>query len=186
MVFSTQSSKSRPDKADSPPTLAIVVACSLFAALLMLSGCTGASSEAHISEAVFDPDTRMLEANLDIKLSAIALDALDHGIPIVLEFDIRPDQGRPQPVRWQLSYLPLMRRYQLLIEDSQPRFFSSRVQLLAALDRFRVQLNSDVAVSGELRLRIDPAALPAPMRLPALLEPGWRIKVEAALWQSIR
>lgn len=127
----------------------------------------------------------MLEANLDITLSPVALDALDHGIPIVLEFAIDPDHGHSQYVRWTLSYLPLMRRYQLLVDGSAPRFFSSRVQLLAALDRFRIQLNNGLSAPGEIRVRLDSAALPAPMRLPALLEPGWRIRAEPARWQTM-
>ncbi len=126
----------------------------------------------------------MLEADLDIELSPIALDALDHGIPLLLEFDIRPLAGPRQKARWELSFLPLMRRYQLLIDGSAPRFFSSRVQLLAALDRIRIQLNDGSGGSGQIRLRLDTSALPAPMRLPALLESGWRLRADAADWQT--
>lgn len=152
----------------------------------LLAACSGAEGDATISHAIFDPQTRMLEADLDINLSQIALDALDHGIPLVLEFDIRPDAGPRQKVRWELSFLPLMRRYQLLIDDSAPRFFSSRVQLLAALDRIRILLTDASASSGQIRLRLDTSALPAPMRLPALIESGWRLRAPAAEWQTSR
>jgi hypothetical protein len=95
----------------------------------------------------------------------------------------------PATTRWiELRYFPLSRRYQLRetgIDDV--RSFATPGYLIAALGSLRINLPAafaDLPASTPLQLsaRIDPAALPGALRLPALFEPAWRLSARDFAW----
>lgn len=160
----------------------------LFAALLLtvviLSGCGASNNHARIIDAAVNRQSNALEATIELQPSPVLLDALDHGIPLVFEFSVAVDAGPHQNSRWELSFLPMAHRYRLLIDAGSPRFFSNRVELLAALDHVRLPLPATNSVAGTLGMRLDTSALPAPLRLPALFDPDWRLKSPTIRWGS--
>ena len=134
-------------------------------------------------------DAGALAARLEWRPDARVLEALDNGI--ALQFDIGlKAQG---PANWigrstlaaqtrhlQLRYFPLSRQYQLRDLDlNQARSFSSRALALAALEDLRLPLPEwRVAGAAELyrlQIALDRDALPGALRLPALLQPAWRL-----------
>lgn len=140
--------------------------------------------------------TATLELGLDCRLSGPAQDALEHGIPITLQVDLaagRWPQARMQTRRLELRYFPLSRRYQLReigangAGGAEARSFVTPAYLFAALGALRFELPadfSDLPPATPLRVsaRLDPAALPGPLRLPALFEPAWRLASPEYAW----
>lgn len=172
----------------------------LFAALALLGGCgllaeqqPGSLGVRQAQRVVVGTGAR-LELALDCRLSGPMQDALDHGIPIVLEVDVRAGRwprtlASAQP-RIELRYFPLSRRYQLrAIGSDDVRAFATQAYLVAALGSLRLGLPATfVTLPPDTPLRvsvaIDPAALPGALRLPALFEPAWRLASAETTWPA--
>jgi len=129
----------------------------------------------------------------ELELSTQALEALEHGVTLTirLEMELRSDSnmiaGSKDVRDFQLRYLPLSERYQLLEEDSgESRAFSRLRHLLAAMNDFSVQMATGPLPSGsyELRTRIslDERRLPTPMQLPAWFSSQWQHDSEWSVW----
>ena len=135
-----------------------------------------------------------LELGLDCRLSGPMRDALDHGIALTLQIDVRAGRWPATKARAQrrieLRYFPLSRRYQLRELDSgDVRSFAASAYLIAALGALRIELPSAFATlpaSTPLRVSVtlDPAALPGALRLPALFEPAWRLAAADYAWST--
>src|SRR5690606_30986044 len=125
-----------------------------------------------------------LDLSLDCRLSGPMQDALDHGIPIVLEVDVRagrwPHRLAAARPRIEMRYFPLSRRYQLRAQGSDDvRAFATQAHLVAARGSVRLALPAPcAALPPDTPLHVsvasDPAALPGALRLRALFEPAWR------------
>jgi hypothetical protein len=134
----------------------------------------------------------LLQLGLDCHLSGPMQDALDHGIPITLRIDVRagswPRTLAATTQRVELRYFPLSRRYQLRETDPDDvRSFAMPAYLIAALGSLRLGLprefaNLPAATPLQVSARIDPAALPGALRLPALFEPAWRLAAKDYAW----
>lgn len=149
--------------------------------LLVTASCS-AQRHAHLSDAAIDSQSGTLTASLDLDLSRVHIEALEHGVPLVLVFTLTPVSGQQVASRWRLSYLPMSRRYELLVDQASPRYFPSRVQLIASLDRVRFPLANPGLRTGTLRMHLDVGALPAALRLPALFDSNWWLRSETIRW----
>lgn len=172
--------------------LALVLSMAAFA------GCSALAQQASGALAVRDArisvtgGKAMLELGLDCRLSGPMQDALDHGIPLTLRIGLRAGSAyaaRAAAVRRvELRYFPLSRRYQLReLEAADVRTFASPAYLVAALGSLRIDLPTQFAAlpAGEslrVAVRLDPAALPGALRLPALFEPAWRLAAADYSW----
>ena len=135
-----------------------------------------------------------LELGLDCRLSGPMQDALDHGIPLTLQIDVRagrwPIPKASAARRIELRYFPLSRRYQLRELDSgDVRGFASPAYLVAALGALRIELPAAFAslpatTPLQVSAKLDPAALPGALRLPALFEPAWQLAAPAYAWNE--
>ena len=164
---------------------------------LALAACAGGGDapRARIVEArlVADPEP-VLEAELELVLSRVMLDALAQGIPLVLTLraEARDDAATLVESRTMtLRYLPLARRWQLSDAAGDERHYARRAQLLAALDRVRVPLPEPWRAfvrDGELSLTLgfDRSALPGPLRIPATLRRDWRFPDATLAWHAGR
>lgn len=177
-----------------------LIACLLLLVLAAaLAGC-GALEEqkpgslivrsAHV---VADGAASMLELALDLRLSGPMQDALDHGIPLTLDVDLRsgrwPHANRAER-RIELRYFPLSRRYQLREKESEDvRSFATPAYLIAALGSLRVPLPATFsglpsATPLRVSVRLDPTTLPGALRLPAVFEPAWRLTSGVHAWAA--
>jgi Domain of unknown function (DUF4390) len=131
-------------------------------------------------------DGTHLIAQLRLQFSDTMFDALEHGVPLTLNFRIQRAHLIERRAL-QLRYAALtdafeIRTFELgkietkavLNSLNSVRSFSSRAQLEAALDQVDFTLLPDSASDCVLELHLDTASLPAPLRLPALLESQWR------------
>jgi len=150
-----------------------------------LSGCGQSHGEAGVFNRLdvnaFAIRNQLVVAKLRVRLSATVAKALDRGIPLglILEADFGVDRAGFWQAPIVLNYHALTRQYQLILPTGAgvTRTFPSRRALLAALRRsVRFELPGDLVAGKPLRarLRLDRAALPAPLRLPAYVMPSWQ------------
>lgn len=139
-----------------------------------------------------------LELGLDCRLSGPAQDALEHGIPITLQVRLAAGSWphvQEQLRRIELRYFPLSRRYQLRetglndASSADPRSYATPAYLFAGLTALRFELPTqfaDLPAATPLRVsaRLDLAALPGPLRLPALFDPAWKLEATEYAWTA--
>lgn len=160
----------------------------LVLAVIMLSACSASEDrpQLHLSRASIATEGRgaMLDVDLHFQPSALQLEALEHGVPLIL--DLRVSSGRGAPVvstQLGLRYFPLSRRYQLHTGAVGDRSFALRGYLLDALQRLHLPLPHDPCVGVgpcQVEVRLDYSRLPGALRLPALLRSEWRVPVARA------
>ncbi len=132
----------------------------------------------------------------DLKISQQASEALEHGVSlsIRLEMELHNDNNmivvRRVTRYFQLRYLPLSERYQLLDEETgNLQVFSRLRHLFAAIGNLDVQLQTGPLPPGnyELRTRIslDESRLPSPMQLPAWFSSQWQHDSEWSTWPFV-
>jgi hypothetical protein len=167
------------------------VRCLLLPWLLLLGACHGGGS-IESARIVRTPEP-VLDASLRLRPSTQMLAALDRGVALTLRLRLRTVDAMPAldtSRRIELRYLPLAQQYQLRDLDSgQMRYFARQPQLLAALDRVRLPLDASWAGLADgtictLALALDVNALPAPLRLPALLSSSWRMNPPEHRWTA--
>lgn len=142
---------------------------------LLLAACADPQGS-RIRAATLDGGDLVLD--LDLRFTETQMQALEHGIPLRLAVHLG---GAAADVAIDLRYSPLSRQYELALpSDAGARVFSSRARLLAALDR--VVVNDVGAARGEARVELVSSALPAPLRLPALIDRDWRLATPAHAW----
>ena len=159
-----------------------------FTAALALIGCSAEPQYISIesADARFVTGGASVRVTQTVNLSASAREALRNGVPITLRIDVALHRGNDSAAavrdahRYEIRYLPLSEHYQLAgpgerILGTYPRLRHA----LAELQRVEVPLATDIApstiASVRVRTRLDPHRLPAPMRLPALVNPDWRV-----------
>ena len=135
-------------------------------------------------------DGTQLDLDIDCQLNGPMSDALEHGIPLTLGIEVEA-AGRaapPQRLAFELRYFPLTRRYQLREADGGAvRSFSAYGSLFDALGAVRMPLPDAFAklpagTRVRVRVGLDHGALPGPLRLPAILEPAWRLVAPEYAW----
>jgi hypothetical protein len=170
---------------------------STLALVALLAGCEVLRDQApgklliREAELVAVAEGPRLELDLDCQLNGPISDALEHGIPITLEVRLHASgvQGTAQDHRQvELRYFPLTRRYQLRdVSTGELRSFAAFAYLTDALAVLHLPLPdqfSKLPAGTRLSLEVglDHAALPGALRLPALLEPAWRLSAPEYVW----
>ena len=168
-----------------------VTASALLFGVALLAGCAGTSTSTPraqiVSARIENAPAPQLVADLKLAFSPEMLEALDRGIALTLELDVRAEDRSLAGVTRSLTlrYLPLAQRYQLRDDSGAERSFARRSQLLAALDRVRITLPDEWArppARARLDLALDRSALPGPLRLPALYRRAWRFRADGYAW----
>ena len=118
-----------------------------------------------------------LQLAMSIELGPRATEALQAGLMLAFDVDWQLADGRELHQSLALRYSPLLRSYQLAIGNGQPQTFILRNALLAAMENALLRWPDAAACAatcgGRVRVRLDPAQLPAPLRLPALFDSDW-------------
>ncbi|GIX32380.1 MAG: hypothetical protein KatS3mg125_0336 [Lysobacterales bacterium] len=118
----------------------------------------------------------ILRVRLGLEPSPPIRAALEHGIPLTIEWSLEPARGQRLVRRLRLQRSPLLRRY-VLEEEGQSggRSFQHLNALLAAVEQQEFVLGPAEESPLGLRVRLVREALPPPLQLPALLDPEWRL-----------
>lgn len=180
------------------PALVVLVSCALLAGCGVVAQQVPGTLAVRSAALTTNIGGAALELGLDCRLSGPMQDALDHGIPITLQIDLRAGRW-PHVIavaqrRIELRYFPLSRRYQLREpardgDADDVRSFPTPAYLVAALGSLRLGLPATFAAlpaATPLRVsaHIDPAALPGALRLPAFFEPAWRLDAKDHAWTA--
>lgn len=175
----------------------------LLPALFSVFGATGASAAQppgiEVRRAVVVPveEAYVLDADIDIMLSAPLEDALHKGIPLyfLLEFELVRsrwywfnDKAVTLQQQYRLSYNALTRQYRVGVGAFYQNFvaLSEALQFLSKVRR-REELESGALSKGStytagLRLRLDTSQLPRPFNLNALGSREWSLGSDWYRW----
>jgi hypothetical protein len=142
----------------------------------------------------------LLSANIDYRLSAAALEALQNGVPLTIELEIQVLEA-PWLMVWEKEVANLRERYsiqyhalseQYLVENLNTgvqRNFPTRDAALEALGTVvdLPMLDKNLLAPGKryvgrMRARLDIEALPLPLRPLAYLSSQWRLQSAWYQW----
>ena len=140
-----------------------------------------------------------LDAKIDYKFSNEALEALDNGVPLVVELAIEIERKRDYVwnetvasllQRYQLSYEALTRRYVVTnLNSGADTYYSDRAAAITAMGDVvdLPMLDADLLSPDErytvsLQASLDLDSLPVPMRVAGYFSSNWRISSERFSW----
>jgi hypothetical protein len=140
-----------------------------------------------------------LDARLALSLSAPAREALESGVPLIIEIQVQVSRNfwhvwdhtiASLSQFYQLEYHALTRQYLLFNQNSGTRRnFSNLATALYALGTVHELpvldqrlLDPDETYDVRVRARLDIEALPTPLRLAAYLNSDWRLASEWHSW----
>lgn len=129
----------------------------------------------------------------NLKLSQEAQNALVHGVPLTLEFELILRDAETQTrvkkskSRHEIRFLPLSEHYQLSEDEGQHvQTFPRLRHALAALGRSELTVETGALPGGEYELLVrsylDKHDMPPPMRLPVLFSPRWNHESAWTSW----
>lgn len=172
-------------------------------ALLLVMPAAGHAGDITISGARADITNGivMLSADAELAFSDDAIAALNSGIPLVFELDVRIMRKRrfwwdPQLVatqrRFSIERHALSEQFVLIdLITEERRVHDSLAAAVADLGRLRdlpVVDHTEIADAPDqdfrIRMRLDLESLPAPMLPLAYLSPGWRMSSGWHRWQT--
>ncbi|QOC22290.1 DUF4390 domain-containing protein [Wenzhouxiangella sp. AB-CW3] len=149
-----------------------------------------------------DEDGYDIVSGIRFEPSPAMIEALERGVTLTVALQTRATGGpvfvsgldRIRKHRLEISYLPLSRHYQLvyLRDDSHSSFprLSMLLNALEAREPWSVKLEGDELDRGpwrvQARAELDRSRLPSPMRLPAWLDPQWRVRSDWQEWSTER
>ncbi|GAB4361465.1 MAG: DUF4390 domain-containing protein [Methylohalobius sp. ZOD2] len=146
-------------------------------------------------------DAYTLTAEIDYRFSPPVIDALNHGLPVVLTVTTRirqPHDWLWDTTRWRrtlnfrIQYYPLAKVYRVI--DETNRFQRSFAELSAALRALGDLQDIALPVAEEWRLTgsehyaevavdLNIERLPWALRVPAYFSPQWRLHAPKYRWQ---
>lgn len=118
-----------------------------------------------------------LELSLRLDPGVQATEALEAGLVLSFSVHWELDDHRALVQTMSLRYSPLLRAYALTIGNAPAQTYTLRNAMLAAFEQARLRWEGEGHCSdrcaGRVRVELDRARLPAPLRLPSLLQPDW-------------
>jgi hypothetical protein len=143
--------------------------------------------------------TFVMDAMMDIRFSAEALEALENGVPltILVQIQIRrvgawlwEDSRLDLQLRYAIRYKPLSERYEVYrLPGSAGRGFVSRDPAIRALGELggisligADNLDPDTDYEVQIRASLDIEELPLPLRPIAYLKPSWKLSSGWSKW----
>lgn len=146
----------------------------LLAAFTLLCTAAAAAGVLELSPKVYE-NSDALWLNVRLEPDAEVLEALDAHIPLPFRLDRRCG-GLHQFAELSLRLRPLRADYVLTLADASEQTWRLRAEALAAFRRLALPRPLPCGdAPAYLRVRLDPARLPAPLRLPALLAAAWHL-----------
>jgi Domain of unknown function (DUF4390) len=175
--------------------LALLLTC-LWAPCLLAGTITVTAGDEHISDG-----NVMIDADADIRFGEDAIKAIDSGVPITIDFDVRV--SRPRKFFWDTEILNAHREFtierhalskQYIVADRVTGIRRIHGSLQLAIDdlgRIRnipIADAQQVGGAGDLifaiRLRIAIRSLPGPLIPVAYISPSWRMSSGWFRWQT--
>lgn len=141
----------------------------------------------------------VLDARLRLRLSRDMRRALESGLPLV--FKVRIEVIRPRRFLWDETLATITQRYELQLHPLSGQYVLRHLntgiqQTFRSLDAALAQLGDlrdipvidakllapDVTYRGRIRVVLDDAALPMPLKVRAYTRSGWRVQAPWTTW----
>ncbi|ORU90102.1 MAG: hypothetical protein A6F71_03800 [Cycloclasticus sp. symbiont of Poecilosclerida sp. M] len=138
-----------------------------------------------------------LNAEIDISLSDEAIEALDNGVTLIFDTELKILEQRQwlwlkhqyaRQLTSKLKYHTLAETYQVTDITHHHHHFSSLWAALLALGTLQdiplhgLTLSAETELTGKLAMQLNIEALPLPMRPLAYITPGWYLRSDPYLW----
>ncbi|MGE0482892.1 MAG: DUF4390 domain-containing protein [Gammaproteobacteria bacterium] len=177
--------------------LALAIAC--------MNPCTALASDIMVAEAALNERNGilMLDADIEFEFSSDAIEALDSGIPLYFELDVR--LLRPRRYVWDVEIFNTRRRFAIERHALSNQFVLTEIitgerrlhrtlelalEDLARIRRLPLVEAASLELPNELtaamRIELDLNALPAPMIPLAYVSPGWHMSSGWYEWPVTR
>jgi hypothetical protein len=174
--------------------------CGILFWMLPFSGYTGQfAAEVKRAEITLQGDIYVLSADIVYRLSDKAKEALQSGVPLFWDIQVRLLQHRDvlwnktlvdTAIRYRIQYHALLNMYRVRNEvDGEVYNFSTlpaALDLMSTISDFplieKTELASENQYLGVLRVSFDREALPLPLRPVAYIDPQWYLSSDWTLW----
>jgi hypothetical protein len=151
------------------------------------------------AEIALQGDSYRLSADIDFQLSARAKEALQNGVPLFWDIQIKTLQHRDYfwdstlvnaAIRYRIQYHALLNMYRVRNEGSRDVYnfstLSAALDLMSTIRDFRV-MDKTFYVPGKrylvgIKVTLDRDALPLPLRPVAYANPQWYLSSDWTLW----
>jgi len=174
--------------------------CGVLLWLSPFSGHAGEfSAEVKNAEITLQGDNYVLSADIVYQLSEKAKDALQNGVPLFWDIQVKMVQHRDVlwnktlaelAIRYRIQYHALLNMYRVRNEGNGETYnfstLSAALGLMSAVRDFRVlekaELAPDTKYLCAVKVSFDREALPLPLRPIAYVDPQWYLSSEWTLW----
>jgi len=174
--------------------------CGVLLWLSPFSGYAGEfSAEVKNTEITLQGDNYVLSADIVYQLSEKAKDALQNGVPLFLDIQVKMVQHRDVlwnktlaelAIRYRIQYHALLNMYRVRNEGNGEVYnfstLSAALDLMSAVRDFRVlekaKLDPEKQYLCAVKVSFDREALPLPLRPIAYVDPQWYLSSEWTLW----
>ena len=174
--------------------------CGVLLWLLPFSGYADEyAAEVKLAEITLQGDSYMLSADIVYQLSNKAKEALQNGVPLFWDIQVKIKQQRgvlwdntlvDTAIRYRIQYHALLNMYRVRNEgDAEVYNFSTlsaALGLMSAVRDFRVIGKAELAPEKKyicaVKVNFDREALPLPLRPIAYVDPQWYLSSDWTLW----
>ena len=175
----------------------------LFLLSFSLSYAEGFSAEVKQAEMTLQGDKYLLSTNLIYHFSEKAKDALQNGVPLFWDLQVKLQQRRTfiwnktvlqTFIRYRIQYHALLNMYRVINEGNGEGYnfstFSAALELMSVVTDFPLIEQSRIASDKDyllvVKVNFDRDALPLPLRPIAYIDPQWYLSSDWTLWPLIK
>ena len=157
------------------------------------------AAEVKQAEITLQGNSYVLSADIVYQLSENAKEALQNGVPLFWDIQIKILQQRDMlwnktlvdtAIRYRIQYHALLNMYRVRNESNGEVYnfstLSAALGLMSAVHDFRLIKKTEMAPEKQyfcaIRVNFDREALPLPLRPSAYIDPQWYLSSEWTLW----
>ncbi len=174
--------------------------CGVLLWLLPISGSANEfAAEVRQAEITLQGDSYMLSADILYQLSDKAMEALQNGVPLFWDLQVKVQQQRDvlwnktlvdTAIRYRIQYHALLNMYRVRNEGNGDVYnfstLSAALDLMSAVRHFRLIEKAELAPEKQylcaVKVNFDRDALPLPLRPIAYIDPQWYLSSDWTLW----
>jgi hypothetical protein len=157
------------------------------------------AAEVRRAEITLQGDSYMLSADIIYQLSDKAMEALQNGVPLFWDLQVKVQQQRnvlwnktlvDTAIRYRIQYHALLNMYRVRNEGNGEVYnfstLSAALDLMSAVRDFRLIEKAELAPEKQylcaVKVNFDRDALPLPLRPIAYIDPQWYLSSDWTLW----
>ena len=157
------------------------------------------SAEVKQAEITLQGGSYVLSADIGYQLSEKAMEALQNGVPLFWDIQVKIQQHRgvlwdktlvDTAIRYRIQYHALLNMYRVRNESNGEVYnfstLSAALDLMSAIRNFRLIQKAELSPEKQylcaVKVNFDREALPLPLRPIAYIDPQWYLSSDWTLW----